>query len=328
MGDRSDSKIMRMGLISLALLLFVMFASFNLQKFPGFRGTAYHAELSDASGLRVGSEVQVAGVRVGRVNNLRIGPQRVIADFDIKNATLGRSTRAAVQVQSLLGEKFLNITSKGSGTLPGGSTIPLARTDVDFDIVGTLGELTTQTEDTNKADLTRALNSLAQVIDTSAPEVRSSFTGLSRLSETIASRDKDISNLLQRSRNVTKLLDERKGDLVVLMKKADLIFQELQARKQTIHELLVNANQLATQLSGLVKDNRTQLRPTLDKLENVLSFLHARENQIETLLHNYGPYVNILGNIVGSGPWFDAYVPNITGVFTGEFTPSKPGGAK
>ncbi len=325
---RSDAKVMRMGVISLALLLLVMFLSFNLQKLPGFKGTTYHAELADASGLRVGSEVQVAGIRVGRVNKLHIGPQRVIADFDVKNAVLGRSTRASVEVKSLLGEKFLNITSKGTGSLHGGATIPLARTDVNFDIVGTLGQLTTQTEDTNKANLNKALNSLAEVIDTAAPEVRSSFTGLSRLSTTIASRDQDIESLLKRSRNVTKLLDDRKGDLVVLMKKADLIFQELQDRKQTVHELLVNANQLAVQLEGVVEDNRKQLRPTLDKLKNVLTFLHAREDQIETLLHNYGPYVNILGNIVGSGPWFDAYVPNIIGVFSGEFTPVKPSGAK
>ena len=53
----------------------------------------------------------------------------------------------------------------------------------------------------------------------------------------------------------------------------------------------------------------------------MLRFLHAREDQIETLIRNYGPYVNILGNIIGTGPWFDAYVPNILGVFAGEFAP-------
>jgi phospholipid/cholesterol/gamma-HCH transport system substrate-binding protein len=326
MARREDPKILRIGAISLVLLLLVMAASFNLQKFPGFRGTTFHAELTDASGLRTGSEVQVAGIRVGRVNNLRIGPQKVIADFDVKGATLGRSTRASVEVKSLLGEKFLNITPKGTGSLSGGATIPLVRTDVTFDIVGTLGTLTTQTEETDKAKLTEALNSLAETLDAAAPEVKSSFTGLSRLSTTIATRDEEIDQLLQRSRNVTHLLDERKGDLVTLMKKADLIFQELKQRKQTIHTLLVNANELAVQLEGTVKDNRAQLRPTLDKLENVLKFLHAREDQIETLLRNYGPYVNILGNIIGTGPWFDAYVPNITGVFTGEFSPVKPGG--
>ena len=321
MARRSDAKVLRMGAISLVLLLLVMAASFNLQKFPGFRGTTYHAELTDASGLRTGSEVQVAGIRVGRVNDLKIGPERVIADFDVKNATLGRSTRASVEVKSLLGEKFLNITPEGSGSLPGGSTIPLARTDVTFDIVGTLGTLTTQTEETNKENLTKALNALAETIDAAAPEVKSSFTGLSRLSTTIATRDQEIEQLLNRSRNVTALLNERKGDLVQLLDRADLVLQELQRRKATIHSLLVNANKLAVQLEGTVKDNRAQLRPTLDKLENVLRFLHAREDQIETLIRNYGPYVNILGNIIGTGPWFDAYVPNILGVFTGEFTP-------
>jgi phospholipid/cholesterol/gamma-HCH transport system substrate-binding protein len=321
MAHREDPKILRIGALSLVLLLLVMAASFNLQKLPGFRGTTFHAELTDASGLRTGSEVQVAGIRVGRVNNLKIGPERVIADFDVKGTTLGRSTRASVEVKSLLGEKFLNITPKGGGTLPGGSTIPLARTDVAFDIVGTLGTLTTQTEETDKANLAKALNSVAETIDAAAPEVRSSFSGLSRLSTTIATRDQEIERLLNRSRNVTALLDQRKGDLVTLMKRADLIFQELEQRKRSIHTLLVNATQLANELEGLVKDNKKQLRPTLDKLENVLTFLHAREDQIEELIRNYGPYVNILGNIIGTGPWFDAYVPNILGVFTGEFTP-------
>ncbi len=25
-----------------------------------------------------------------------------------------------------------------------------------------------------------------------------------------------------------------------------------------------------------------------------------------------GPYVSILGNIIGTGPWFDAYIQNLT----------------
>ena len=328
MTRRSDFKLMRMGAISLVVLLLVLAASFNLQKLPGFRGTSFHAELKDASGLRVGSEVQVAGIRVGRVNKLRIGPQKVIADFDVKDATLGRKTRAAVEVQSLLGEKYLNVISVGGGELPGDSTIPLSRTDVAFDIVGTLGQLTTQTEETDKENLTAALNSLAEVVDTAAPEVKSSFRGLSRLSTTIATRDAEIERLLKRSRNVTSLLDDRKGDLVVLLKRADEIFAELQKRKEVIHSLLVNAEQLATELEGLVDDNREQLRPTLAVMKNVLTFLHAREDQIETLIRNYGPYVDILGNVLGTGPWFDAIVPNILGIFTGEFVPAPPGGTR
>ncbi|WP_374999449.1 MCE family protein [Aeromicrobium sp. CTD01-1L150] len=328
MARRSDLQLQKMGVIALALLLLVLAASFNLQKLPGFRGTTYHVELADASGLSVGSEVQVAGVRVGRVNELRIGTEKVVAEFDVKDAALGESTRAGVEVKSLLGEKFLNITPAGEGTLERGATIPIDRTDVTFDMVGTLGQLTTQTEETDKETLTQALEALAETLEAAAPEVRSSLDGLSRLSTTIASRDEEIETLLRRSSNVTTLLEERKGDLVKLMEEASLVFQELERRKRAIHDLLVNAEELATELDGVVEDNSDQLRPTLDRLEDVLGFLHAREDQIETLLRNYGPYVNILGNIIGTGPWFDAYVPNITGVFTGEFQPVPPGGGQ
>ncbi|UUZ59332.1 MCE family protein [Nocardioides sp. B-3] len=153
--------------------------------------------------------------------------------------------------------------------------------------------------------------------------MRSSFTGISRLSQTIASRDEEIGDLLESSAEVTSLLDERKGDLVQLMENADLVFAELRKRKQAIHDLLVHVRQLADDLEGVVEDNREQLRPTLDRLDEVLTFLKAREDKLQTLLHNYGPYVNILGNIIGTGPWFDAYLPNITGVFSGEFVPGK-----
>ena len=321
MARRSDAKILRLGAVSLIVLLLSLAAAFNLQRFPGFAGTTYHAEFVDASGLHVGSEVQVAGIRVGRVKDIRIASDKVVVDFDVKDATLGEKSTAQVQVQNLLGEKFLHLTSVGETTLEGGSTIPVERTDVTFDIVGTLGQLTTQTEDTQKKTLSEALTTLAAVIDQAAPEVQSSFRGISRLSRTISTRDDEIEELLDSSSRVTSLLDERKGDLLQLMDNANLVFAELRARKQAIHDLLVKVERLSRDLEGLVEDNKEQLKPTLDRLDEVLSFLKQREDRLQELLHNYGPYVNILGNIVGTGPWFDAYVPNLTGVFSGEFVP-------
>ena len=38
-----------------------------------------------------------------------------------------------------------------------------------------------------------------------------------------------------------------------------------------------------------------------------------------------GPYADILGNIVGTGPWFDGYVVNLVGIPTGEFVPGTGG---
>ena len=47
------------------------------------------------------------------------------------------------------------------------------------------------------------------------------------------------------------------------------------------------------------------------ELDTALTFLRARKKQLDATLKNLGPYASILINIIGTGPWFDAYVPNL-----------------
>lgn len=326
MARHSNASILRMGAISLIVLLVVMAAAFNLQKFPGFRGTTYHADLTDASGLSRGDMVQVAGVRVGRVSSIVIHADHVTVNFDVHHAHLGDQTRASVEVLNLLGSKFLNLSSAGTGTMRAGSTIPLSRTHASYDIVQTLSELTTTTEKIDTDQLARALTTLSGTIDAAAPQVHSSFTGISRLSRAIADRDADLAGLLHHADSVTRLLAQRRGDLVTLMKDGRAIFAEIENRKQAIHTLLVNAQHLAVSLTGIVQDNRAQIGPVLADLHGVVGLLRSREKSLEATVHNLGPYASILINVIGTGPWFDAYVPNLVGLTTGEFVPGPRAG--
>ena len=323
MARRSESKILRMGAICLVVLFLTMAAAFNLQKFPGFKGTDFHAQLKDASGLHKGNMVQVAGVKVGRVNDIHISGDHVTVDFDVKDAELGKKSRAAVQVLNLLGEKYLEITPAGSGEMEDGDTIPVSRSDASYDIVATLGELTTRTEDIDTERLSQALTQMGDTINAASPHVQSTFTGLSRISKSIASRDEAIEQLLGRADRVTKLLADRRGDLVELMKEGDLVFQELIARRDAIHTLLVNSERLAVSLRGIAADNQVQIKSALRELDTATKFLLARKKQLNQTIKNLGPYASILINIVGTGPWFDAYVPNFASMGSGEFQPGK-----
>ncbi len=207
--------------------------------------------------------VQVAGVKVGRINDIHIAGDHVTVDFDVKDATLGTKSRAGVQVLNLLGEKYLEITPKGSGEMKAGETIPVSRTDTSYDIVSTLGELTTRTEDIDTAKLGQALTTMGDTLNAASPHIQATFTGLSRISQSIASRDEGIEKLLARADRVTKLLADRRGDLVTLMKEGDLVFKELIARREAIHSLLVNANKLAVTLRGVATDNQGQIKSAL-----------------------------------------------------------------
>ncbi len=143
----------------------------------------------------------------------------------------------------------------------------------------------------------------------------------SAASESVASRDQQVQALLKSSQSVSTVLAARSDDLVELMRNSDLVFQEVKRRKQAIHLLLVNARDLADQLKGVARDNQAQMAPALQEVDDLLSLLISKEKELMATLYALGPYASILGNIIGTGPWFDAYASNLLAIPTGEFLP-------
>ncbi|MFC7501641.1 MCE family protein [Nocardioides sp. CPCC 206347] len=325
MARASEARVLRLGVITLVVMVLVSAATFNLGKFPGFRGTTYYAEFSDASGIHKGNIVQVGGIRVGRVSDVTLDGDKVVVKFDLDgDVDFGKESTASIEVLNLLGEKYLDVQPVGKGQLAEGGTIPVERTESAYDIVGVFSDLTNTTEDIDTQQLSEALDTVADTLDVSAPEIQASFDGIARLSRSVASRDEEIQTLFESSKEVTKVLSERSDDIVKLMKSSDLVFQELTKRQTAVHDLLVNARLLAQELRGLVKDNEKQIGPALKEVDGLVSFLSSKKKKIKETLAALGPYVSILSNIIGTGPWFDAYAANLLALPTGEFLPGFP----
>ena len=100
----------------------------------------------------------------------------------------------------------------------------------------------------------------------------------------MASRDEQLQHLFESSRDVSALLDDRSDDIVDLMGNSDLVFQELQKRKQAIHQLLVNARSLATELEGVANDNQEQIGPPLQEVDELLDLLDAKDKELKATL--------------------------------------------
>lgn len=320
----SDFQVMRLGAITIVIMLVVMAATFNLSKFPGFRGTSYTAEFADASGLHRGNMVQVGGIRVGRVQEVSLEDSTVIVRFEVDHGLeFGVESEASIEVLNLLGEKYLELTPAGQGQLDEDTPIPLERTESAYDIVGVFGDLTTTTEEIDRGQLVDALDVVSTTMTQAAPEIEASFEGIARLSETVASRDSEIRALFASSKQVSRLLSERSEDLVSLMDNGSLVFEEVTRRKEAVHALLVNARILAKQLRGVAKDNPEQIAPALKEVDDLLDLLISKEKELKATLDALGPYVSILSNIIGTGPWFDAYASNLAAIPTGEFVPTR-----
>jgi phospholipid/cholesterol/gamma-HCH transport system substrate-binding protein len=88
-------------------------------------GYPLSAEFDRIDGLTVGSDVRMAGVKVGSVTTTSIDPKTYLADVGFtvqKDIQLPTDSSAAIASQSLLGGKYLSLVPGGSEQMigPGG----------------------------------------------------------------------------------------------------------------------------------------------------------------------------------------------------------------
>lgn len=301
------------GAIGLALIAALLWASFNVDKLPFIGGgTTYTAAFSEAGGLKPGDEVRIAGVSVGKVTGVALEGDHVRVTFEIKGGPqFGTDTGASIRVKTILGQKYLALAPAGSGQLAAATEIPLNRTVSAYDVVEAFSQLTTTVNQVDTTRLATALNTISGDFQNSPADVKASLSGLSRLSQTISSRDAALQQLLQHASSVSAVLSQRSDQLATLINDGNLLLQEIEARREVIHELLVNTSSLAVELSGLVADNKATIGPALDHLHAVLTLLQQNQNNLDNGIKLLAPFVRVFANNLGNGRWFDTYIQNL-----------------
>lgn len=308
--ERNPVAIGAVGLTTLALLAV---AAFNADRLPVIGdGETYSAAFAEAGGLKPGDEVRVAGVKVGKVEEVDLDGDHVKVTFKIKGEPgFGTETGASIRVKTILGAKYLALHPKGGGRLAPGSEIPLKRTIPAYDVVQAFSDLTTTSEKVDTDRVAKALDTISTTFEDSPSEVRASLKGLSQISRTVASRDKALRELLDRANGVTGVLADRSDDFTALVKDGDKLFKEISKRREAIHRLLKSSAALGIQLSGLVQDNDKEIGPALKGLNRVVTMLERNQSSLDRSIKLLAPYVRLFTNTLGNGRWFDSYVQNL-----------------
>ncbi|WP_202425123.1 MCE family protein [Streptomyces sp. HUCO-GS316] len=308
--ERNPVVIGAVGLSTLALLTV---AAFNAGSLPLIGdGETYSAAFSEAGGLKPGDEVRIAGVKVGKVEEVALDGDHVKVTFKIKgDPRFGTGTGASIRVKTILGAKFLALSPEGPGQLRPGSEIPLRRTVAAYDVVQAFSDLTTTTEEVDTDRLATALDTISSTFEDSPAEVRASIEGLSKISRTVASRDRALGELLDHANGVTGVLAERTEDFTALVKDGDKLFREISRRREAIHTLLKSSAALGIELSGLVEDNEKEIGPALKGLNGVVRMLERNQSSLDRSVKLLAPYVRLFTNTLGNGRWFDSYVQNL-----------------
>lgn len=302
-----------LGLMVVVWLLVVILVVLNINGLTGILGRNYGVMLPEAAGIKQGDPVRVSGLTVGRVGGVHLHGKGVLVDFAVTESAvrLGEETTAQVSVETVLGDKALVLTSAGSGTLAEGARIPVERARVPYDVNDALTGLQQEVQDIDVDRVANALDTVAGVLDGATPELGSAIRGVSRLSETISSRDDSLRSLLAHADQFSQVLADRNGDLTALMKDGNVLFAELLKRREDLTALLSNLSAMASEMSGLVADNKHTIGPALKELNAVIATLQKNKSNISKALRGLSVYATGLGEVVSSGEFFSAYVQNL-----------------
>jgi phospholipid/cholesterol/gamma-HCH transport system substrate-binding protein len=300
-----------LGLMGTVLLICVTIVAFQYNKLPFVKNTDdYSAYFSEAGGIKTGNTVRVSGMGVGRVSDIRLEGTKVRVGFTVRQGIeLGDRTEAAIKTETILGSKMLELTPRGEGRLSG--TIPLTRTHSPYDLPDALGDLTTTISGLDTAQLSSALTTLANTFKETPPNLRPALEGVARFSDTLNSRDAQLRNLLGNANKVSTVLGKRSQQIAGLVSNSNALLAALLDERDSLDALMNNLTAVSHQISGLVNDNRTQLKPALDKLNGVLEILDNRKEDIQRTLPKFKRYAMSFGEVLGSGPFFKAYVANL-----------------
>ncbi len=318
MKERNPVAVSLVGLLILALIGVAAYHADSLPFIGG--GTTYSADFSESAGLRDGDEVRIAGVKVGEVSAVSLDGAKVKVAFKVKDAWIGDASTAAIAIKTLLGEKYLAIDPLGNARQNPDSRIPLARTTSPYDVTQAFEGLSNTIGDIDTAQLAKSFETISDTFKNSPPDVRTAVSGLSALSRTVSQRDAQLAQLLKGSEQLTKTLAHRKSSFETLIDDGGLLLGELKQRRDAIQALLTGTRGLGTQLTGLVKDNTAQLKPTLAALGRVTDVLVKNQQGLERTLALAGPYYRLVGNTIGNGRWFDTY---ICGLVPRNYLPAK-----
>lgn len=310
-GGRSRAQI---GVIGVVVTALVVIVALQMDKLPYLSPiSTYRAYFDDAGGLVKGDIVTVSGVDVGTVEGISLastdrGTKAQIVFRMRDNIVMGDDTQAAIKTETVLGRRNLTIIPHGVGRIRPGGEIANDHTISPYSLEDALQGATDTLSETDTDQLNKALDTLDDTFSNTPDEVRGAVDGVARLSKSIADRDNALRTLLARANDVSKVVGDRSQQINQLLLDANSLLGELQMRQTAIAALISGTRDVSAQISGFIADNNSQLTPVLTKLDAVLKILSDNEVPLKKAIDGLGPYANLLGEAVASGPYFSSLV--------------------
>jgi len=289
---------------------FVVFAVISLMAFMLIYNTmqdnvdgdlvAYDAVFSDVSGLRVGDNVRVAGVQVGKVTGIEVDGRQAKIGFTLKNTQpLLDTTRLVMRYQNLLGQRYLALDQGpklGTKVQPG-STIPANRTDPGFDLTGLLNGFRPLFAVLKPEDVNQLAKTIVQVMQGEGGTVAQLLQETTRLTNFLADRDQIFDQVVTSLTPVLQNLNGQGDAINTTVAELRSLMTGLARQRGTIGASIEQISQLINQTSDFLVEARRPSIQLLRSLRATTGMFVANLDAVKGAIQGFPELVAALGRI-------------------------------
>lgn len=281
----------------------------------GGSSSEYHATFTDVSGLRVGDDVRMAGVKVGRVDGLDLVADHLArVTFSLQDAQpIYATTTMVMRYQNLLGQRYLALVDSGPHVdrIASGATIPVVRTSPGFDLTALLNGLQPLFDTMKPAEINQFAANLIGVLQGEGGTVGSLLRQTASLTGYLADRDQVFGQVLDNLTPVLRDLAAHDHDFDTAVGQLTALMRGLAAQRHQIGSAIQGIGDLTSATAGLLSQARAPFGRdirTLRRTARVLVQQRANLNEAVTRLPLFG---GGLARVMQQGSWLAVYLCNL-----------------
>jgi phospholipid/cholesterol/gamma-HCH transport system substrate-binding protein len=239
------------------------------------------ARFADAAGITKGTDVMVAGVKVGTVTGVTVHGNAVDAALSVnRSVQLPHDTDAAVQVETLLGVVDVTLQPESGWSDPLRNGARIAKTSVPTELF----QLQQAGQKLLSKSNTRALNSLVEslagITKGKQSQVAQIIKGLGALTTTVDQRSGQVSQLIDSANTLSSTLAAKDQELVSIVNDLNTVSSGLADRSGDLSNLITNVDEMATQTNSLVSGDSPALNALLSSLHTDLGVVSAHQEDL------------------------------------------------
>ncbi|MFF2554030.1 MCE family protein [Nocardia sp. NPDC058058] len=264
---------------------------------------SYTAYFTDASGLRAGSDVRIAGVRVGRVDAVDLDGTRARVRFRVqRDQPVYGDTRVSIVYQNIVGQRYLGLTKADfgqPGRLADGSTILVEHTEPSFDITNLLNGFEPLFTLLNPDDRGNLSTALIQAMQGDTQATVTLITETSRLAQTVAGPDELLGRVIVSLNSVVGDIAAQGDRLQTTLAQVRTVIDGLASHRDELVSSVGDISRVAGRLAAVLTGAAPDLDELLARQPGFLATLTGNPGGVATLGANLPAVFKGLARITG-----------------------------